>query len=244
MTHPDEGALQAFLDDELPPGERSELAEHLLTCRTCQATHDELARANALFARSVSALDAEPPRGGEIRVVRSGAKAGTSWFLKAAALILFLAAASAAVPGSPVRAWLGRAVDPPPDPAVVDAPAPAPADPAPASPAALPVGLSLGPADGRVVVALDRPGSALRLEAVEGTRAGVSVVGGREPVFRTRSGRIEVRELDGASVRVRLPLGVPVGRLEVGGRLYAEQAEGRLRVLVPADTVDGALVWR
>lgn len=251
MTHLDDGTLQAFLDDELPPRERAEVAEHLLACAACQAAHEELMQANGLFSRSVSLLDVEPPQAAALgRVVRQGARTGTSWFVKAAGLVLFLAAAaSAAVPGSPVREWIAHVVEPEapaPVETSVGAPEPEPVSASADAGVPVPIGLSLAPAAGQVVVALDAiEGAVLRLEPIDGSRARVSVVAaGRDPVFRTRAGRVEVRDLAGAAVRVQLPMDAPRARLEVGGRLYAEQVGGELRVLVQADTVDGAFVWR
>jgi anti-sigma factor RsiW len=244
MTHLDEGTLQAFLDDELPPADRAAVAEHLLACASCHAAHEELMQANALFSQSVAVLDVEPPtRTPVTRAVRTGARVGTSSFVKAAGLILALAAAaSAAVPGSPVREWIVRVVEP--EPAVVETEPTPTAPPVAAAPA--PVGLSIAPAEGRVVVALSElDGATIRLEGVEGERARVSVTGAQgDPVFRTMAGRVEVRGCEGGVVHVRLPEGAASARLEVEGTLYAERRQGEVRVLVPADTADGAIIWR
>lgn len=242
MTHLDDGTLQSFLDDELPPGERAEAAEHLLACSRCRAAQEELLRAHALFSHSVAVLDVEPAFS-PTRRSGSRARRGTSSVVKAAGLILALAAAaSAAVPGSPVRAWIESAIEPEapaaPTPAPDRTPALAPTElPAPA-------GVSLS-ADGPVVVALvGVEGTAILLEASDGASASVSARGCvRDPVFRTGRDRIEVREAAGGQVRVRLPARSGA-RLEVNGRLYAEARQGALRVHVPGDTIDGAIVWR
>jgi hypothetical protein len=246
MTHLDDGTLQAFLDDELPACPRAEVAEHLLGCEQCHESYESLAQANAVFTQSVSVLDVEPPA----RSPAAGALGGrtrrsTATFVRAAGLVLALAAAaSAAVPGSPVREWIERAVEPP-------APEPAPVVPVvveveePAAPA--PSGVAIRPSSsGRLLVALiDLEDMEIRLESTNAAMASVSVVGAeREPTFSTGSGRVEVRNGAGGTVHVRLPAGVDGARVEVDGSLYAANRDGRLRTRVAADTADGAFIWR
>lgn len=243
MTHLDDGTLQSFLDDELPPSARAGVAEHLLGCGRCRGAQEALMRANALFSRSVSVLDVEPPAGQQDRPHRAGrrARSGTASFVRAAGLILALAAAaSAAVPGSPVRAWIASSLDVSSPPEAVP---PAPAAPT-ARPAA-PAGISLPAGDRTIVVALTGlEETAILLEGSDGAMASVSAVGcDRDPLFRTGRDRIEVRDAVGGQLRIGLPVRT-AARLEVDGRLYAEMRGGALRLHVPADTVDGALLWR
>ena len=252
MTHLEDGTLQAFLDDELPPGERAEVAEHLLGCPPCRAAHEELGRANRTFSEAVSLLDVEPPaaareapRPAKRATARAGAGMGS--VVKAAGLVLAVAAAaSAAVPGSPVRAWIEQAVErePEPEPPVVAVPEASPApteEPADAAP----TGVSILPRSGPAVIALDGLRNVvIRLDPETALTASVGVTGAEaDPLFRTGHNRIEVREGAGGEVRVRLAE-ASGSRLEVDGEIYAEQVRGSLRILVPADTVDGAIVWR
>lgn len=249
MTHLDDGTLQAFLDDELPPAERAGVAEHLLACEHCRASGEELTRANALFSQSVSLLDVAPPAtrpaGGTLG---RRARAGTSSFVKAAGLVLAVAAAaSAAVPGSPVRAWVSQVVGSS-DRAPADnleAPRPAPEATAP-TPAPVPAGVSIRPAAGRILVSLSgREGTVIRLGPAAGDQASISIIGAqRDPIFRTAPGRVEVRNGVGGELRVWLPLSVEGARLEVDGTLYAETRGGALRLHVPADTAGGEIIWR
>src|SRR2546428_5978460 len=62
MSHVDEGTLHAYLDGELPSGERTALEAHLADCATCRANLTEeralRERATALLG---SALPAERP---------------------------------------------------------------------------------------------------------------------------------------------------------------------------------------
>lgn len=246
MTHLDDGILQAFLDDELPAGDRAEVAEHLLACEQCHASYEALTRANALFAQSVSVLDVEPPAtrpaGGTLG---SRARQGTASLVKAAVMVLVVAAvASAAVPGSPVRAWIASVVEPRERP---QSPSERPAPPAEtAAPTRAPAGISISGASGPAVLAVRRlEGSVIRLETVPGTRAGISVLGAeRDPAFRTGAGRVAVEDGVGGEILVRLPLAGAGARLEVDGVLYAETRGGDLTLHVPADTADGEIVWR
>lgn len=248
MTHLDDGTLQAFLDDELPPAERAGVAEHLLACEHCKASGEELTRANALFSQSVSLLDVAPPAtrpaGGTLG---RRARAGTSSFVKAAGLVLAVAAAaSAAVPGSPVREWVAQVVGSDRGPAdTPEATGPAPEATAP-TPAPVPAGVSIRPAAGRVLVSLSGlEGTVIRLGPAAGDQASISIMGAqRDPVFRTGSGRVEVRNGVGGELRVWLPLSVEGARLEVDGTLYAETRGGALQLHVPSDTAGGEIIWR
>lgn len=246
MNHLDEGTLQAFLDDELDTRERADAAEHLMGCGACRAVHDELRDAKAHFSEAVAELDVEAPARAAPRYRAAWWRGGVGArsMLKAAGLILFLAAAaSAAAPGSPVQAWIVSVVRPEPaaqGPAPVAVRPPAPVPPAP------PAGLSILPRSGQVDVELSGlDGTTIRLQ--EGTGEGVSVSARgaeRDPVFRSSAGRIGVRDGVGGELLVELPPTLREGRLVVDGRVYAEVVDGELTVRVPGETVDGAVVWR
>lgn len=242
--HLDEGTLQAFLDDELATGERSAAAEHMLACEQCRTAHEGLKRANALFSDAVSSLDADSVSALPPAPARPVARArwGAGSLVKAAGLILFLAAAaSAAVPGSPVRLLVERVVqrDAPEEPAT--AAAPAPAEP----PAPQPVGLVVLPASGALEVSIrDFRHGSIRVRLSGADEASVSALGTTEdPTFESGSGRIGVRGGSGGSLMVELPETLRAGRVLVDGQVYAEVTDGRLRVLVPARELGGELVW-
>lgn len=243
MTHLDDGTVQAFLDDELPPTARADVAKHLLGCAECRAVRDELAHASAVFAEAVAVLDVPVPARTEVGVPARGARRlGAGSLVKAASLILLLAAAaSAAVPGSPVREWIARAVDPAPEPAGLSTEELS----SPPVAEALPVGVSLVPA-GRVdVVVTGLEGTTLRLAETDDSSVGVTARGAAtDPVFRTAPGRIEVRGAVGGEVTVELPRSLLEARVVVDGEVYAEKQAGELQVRVPATSDDGALIWR
>lgn len=243
MSHLDDGTLQAFLDGELADRERGPVAEHLLECDRCRTAHDELEQANALFSEAVATLDVEPSVAAPRAVLdASGRPGAVGSFVKAAGLILLLAAAaSAAVPGSPVREWIESAVEPEPDPApiperIVEPPAPAPA-PAPAGVAIVPTGT--------VEVRVSDPdGATIRLLQTDGESVAVSAVGAeRDPTFRTGPGRIEVLGSVGGELSIEIPRSASDVRVLVDGEVYAEQTDGELQLRVPGDREDGAIVW-
>lgn len=243
MKHLDDGTLQAFLDDELQPRERTAAAEHLLECPRCRTAKAELARAHSTFSEAVALLDVDPVGTAPSRAER-GFRPGGGAFVKAAGLILFLsAAASAAVPGSPVREWIEKTVRSEPTAEAtetLDVEAVVPA------PNAAPAGVSL-PARGPVEVALSGlQGTTIRLVETDGRNVTVSMLGARtDPTFRTAAGRIEVGSGVGGELTVEMPRSLTSGRLVVDGRLYAEYAAGEVRVHVPADVVEeGVHVWR
>ncbi len=244
MTHPDEGTLQAFLDDELSTAERGELAEHLLVCDACRATHQELLHAHALFSRAISLIDVESgPTEGRIA---AHATTGASAFVRAAMLVLALAAtAAAAVPGSPVREWIVETVGGGAETEESAAePTPALAMPVAEAPAPSPAGVRIPVTESVTVSLSELNGTVIRLVSPTGDRVDVSMAGPeRDPIFRTGPGRITVSDGVGGELLVIFPV-EGVARLEVDGRLYAEAEDGAIRAHVAGDTVGSSLIWR
>jgi TonB family protein len=113
MKHRAEGEIQAFLDDHLVGPERAAMAKHLVSCAECRTVHEELRRAKLLFSEKIGAVDLEPPRATMPAHAARTPAWGTGSLAKAAVLVLLLAgAASAVVPGSPVREWVGHLLAP------------------------------------------------------------------------------------------------------------------------------------
>ena len=230
MSHLDDGTLQAFLDDELPAPRRAGAAEHMLGCEECRSRHEGLKRANAVFSEAVASLDVRPPAAEPPTDLSAGGRRAAGSFVKAAGLVLLLAAAaSAAVPGSPIRAWIESAVEPAPEPVVEPEARPEPT-PAPA-PAPAPVAVSIAPESGRVEIVLEGlDGVSIRLMETEESSAAVSVQGTeRDPSFSMAPGRIEVRGAVGGEVTVEIPRSLREARVFLDGDLYAEKSGGRLR---------------
>jgi hypothetical protein len=244
MIHLEEGTLQELLDGELPPGDRARAESHLATCSACAG---ELAELRGLTERTSALLglvEAAPPvlqaqaafarhrRGGGALVQARRA------LPRAAALVLLAAgaAAAAALPGSPVREWVGSLAAPdrvaqeqPVQPAPAAAPEAAPAEMAPKA-------VSILPADGRVHVAVSGSSPELRVRTrlVPGAKAEVTATGAAATArFRTGPGRIEVLGAGPGELVVTLPADAEAAFVEVNGRVYAAKQDGRLRSLAP-----------
>ena len=244
MTHLAEGILQELLDGELSPGPRGEADAHLAGCRQCSAELAELRGVNARASALLGMVDAQPPVLAARAAFARSRRGGGAWsgearraLPRAAALLLLVAgAAAAAVPGSPVRRWVGLAEAPAERP-VAPAPTQA-ADPAPTEPAA--AGISILPDQGRVRVVITGAAAELEVHARlgQGPRAEVTArgaaVGAR---FRTAPGRIEVVGAGPGELLVELPADASAAVLEVNGRTVAAKQGELLRALAP--TVGG-----
>lgn len=124
--HANTGALQALMDNELDQPQRSAVEAHLFGCEQCAADLRELRAASAAFATAVADLEVDLPFGAiaeRFEAVREEAgvpaepqpvvvihreRRVVTWtrsaLLKAAGIgVLIAGAASAAIPGTPVR---------------------------------------------------------------------------------------------------------------------------------------------
>lgn len=111
MNHLTDADLQAWIDEELDPGNRVQVADHLASCNDCRDSLTELRAAATLFSEALVLHDEAMKRpstdkrsSGRPRGIRMPQK----WFGRAAAVMLLLggAAAAAVVPGSPLREWI------------------------------------------------------------------------------------------------------------------------------------------
>lgn len=274
MTHPSEGVLQTFIDGELAVEERARVAAHLEACADCGGELQALRAAAALFSAAVRrgdvaiaerdltatraailrraeasrarpALQILPPSGERAVAVRRA-------FLKAAVLVLLVAgAASAAVPGSPVRRFfvglwhettrlLGFRTEAPRAPVPVRlAPAAAPA-PAP------PSGVSVLPEAGQIHIVVRDAARGLRVHVrvLDTDRASVEADGPAASAhFRTGPGRIEVSGGGAGDLRIGIPRSAEHAFVEVDGKPVFAREAGRSRRLAPADTVGGEAVF-
>lgn len=249
MAHLDEGALQAYLDDEVDGRERAAAAEHLLACAECRGHLDALKRANERLGHALSVLDVRAPVAAPPRPLsaRRGLAFGSGSLVRAAVLVLVVAAAaSATVPGSPVREWIAQVVRPA-EPAGDVPPADRPlgdAGPATAAPPAAPAGIAVPGLREVDVVVTGLEGAAIRLVLVPSGSISVSAWGGeRDPRFQLASGRIEAVGGAGGELVIEVPDSGVSMRLLVDGRPYAQLVEGDLRVLVPGERDGSAVVW-
>jgi len=254
--HLGEGTLQALIDGELSPPDRAAAETHLAACPACAAELRELRGVHERVATLLARADAPAPVAQaqmSLRARRLRARRATvQWpqaLLRAAILVLGLAGvAAAAVPGSPVRAWIVRNVLPQPQKhetprlhPVAQAPAPGPA-----APVEQPAGVSIRTEKDVVRVVLT--GASPRLEIVarlvDGDRAGVVARGPRNAGrrFRTSPGRIEVIDAGSGAIEVNLPRGAGRAVVEVNGRVYVTKQGESLVLLPPATAGDGPSV--
>lgn len=242
--HLAEGTLQALLDGGLPPGELTAAEAHLAACGECAAALRELRAVNERMAALLAVGDVPAPVAQAQMSLRARRARQSHWgdarkaLLRAAILVLGVAGvAAAAVPGSPVRAWVEQAVLPQKKatlpPGVVRAPVPAPR-----AAATSPTGISIRPDAGAVRVVLTGASPRLRVTArlVDGDRAGVlargpAMSGAR---FRTAPGRIEVVDAGAGEIEVEIPRAARAATVEVNGRVLVAKDGDSLRVLAPA----------
>jgi anti-sigma factor RsiW len=236
MAHIEEGILQAYLDDEVVA--RAELDSHLAQCTTCAAELDRLRAASELFASVIHAADtvaSTPAAFAEVKAARRstarqpGVTVPRVPLARAAMLLLGLAAAaSATIPGSPVRAWISEALrsvggsqqEEVAAPAVQ--PVPAPAIPNASGAAAV----SIEPVDGRVLVVLSGAAAQadVQVRIVQTERASVQVTdAAAQARFRTGAGRIEVIGIGSGNVMVEIPAAALEAVVEVDGRRIFEK---------------------
>lgn len=251
MTHLGEGTLQELLDGELGPDRRGAADRHLAACAACAGELAELRaggeRASALLGLADVPAPVLRAQAGFHRRRRAGgplAVAGRA-LPRAAAIALTLAVAgvAAAVPGSPVRSWLGGATvaERPAEPVRLERAAEAPT----AAPAVVPLpkAVSILPDAGRVrvVVSGSSPELRVRTRLTDGPNAEVHATGSAASArFRTAPGRIEVVGAGPGEVVVHLPASARAAFLEVNGRVYAAKEGATLRSLQPR--VDGSAI--
>lgn len=270
IDHVEDGTILAYLDGELDGETSSRVAAHLSECAGCRRRWEELSTASAILASGLDALDVAPPdrSAEELRRLRSGRARdrsddrvedgpdGTRPFgfpraalLKAAVLVLGVAtAASAVVPGSPVRAWItdavravaGTVVDEGGSGAAVpDGEVP---DPTTAPQESGLQGVTI-PVTDSAVVRVPEPSSGLRLR-IRSIRGALLSVTGRGARYRAGSGTIEVTAVgDDGELRLGVPESASMVRITAGGSILVEGTGRSLRFRVArVDTVEDGYV--
>lgn len=244
MKHPDEGRLLAYLDDELGAEERREVERWLREVPGAAAELEAVRRRNELVTATLARVPvriADPDRVRERLRERVAEPVGRtpvrrrSWqnrsgLAQAAVLVLFLAAgAAAAVPGSPVREWLGDAFDgrEPTDEVAVTAGTDEGRDHP---------GVRIRPVEGRLLVVLTGlRGGDLEVKLVDEDRGAVYAPPGSR--FRSGDGRVEV-DVEGGPVRVELPRAAREASVRVDGLVYVEKRGERVEFPGPEGKVE------
>lgn len=244
MKHPDEGRLLAYLDDELGAEERGEVERWLREVSGAAAELEAVRQRNEVVTATLARTLIPLPDTARVRerlrerlgkpVVRASfwrrSWQNRSGLAQAAVLVLLLAAgAAAAVPGSPVREWLGDAFDgrePADEVAVTHGTEESRDDP----------GVRVRPVEGRLVVVLTglREGD-LEVKLVDEDRGAVYAPPGSR--FRSGDGRVEV-DVEAGPVRVELPRAALEATVRVDGLVYVEKRGERVEFPGPEGDVD------
>lgn len=246
MQHPGEGVLQEMLDEELPAAEREAVRVHVAGCLACRRELEVLREADATLSGALALLDdrAAPAVAGVAGPgVRTAPPRRRPWAAlpRAAALVLFLgvaAAASATIPGSPVRDW-ARALIARPDPA----PEPPVQRPALEAAAVEPeAGVWVATEGGAVEIVLRDAASGLQVSAAltDGGRAGVYASGPAATArFTTSLGRIEVAGATAGVLEIEIPRSARTATVVLNGRDRLVKDGEQLRVALPGGEASG-----
>lgn len=231
--HLDELALERLVDDESLGAQHEAALQHLASCAACAAALDRMRADEARDADLLRALDEPPPA---IDVQRLMARAARRPFsprrrLMAAGIgSILLAGAAAAMPGSPVRAYVARMFRPMPA-------APAVAALAPPTPAVAPdstregVAFAPGPFVDVALHAVQRSGT-LRITIVAAASVRLTHQGGSAAYSLTADGVSIDNAGSTASFDLALPATVARATVSVSGHIVftksgtAVQAEG------------------
>ena len=234
MKHIEEGVLQAYLDGEVTAGARAEIDKHLQGCTACAAELNRMRGASLLFRNALRHTDVHAPVlaaqarfAGVPRQQRAAvATAPRRALARAAMFIVGLAAvAGAAVPGSPVRAWINDALtragllEEPQRAAAPASPAEVPAVPRDATES---TALAIDPVAGRVRIVLKnvKPEAEVSVRVIDGPRAIVEASGlAAKARFRTGSGSLELSGIEGGTIVVQIPRLVTDGIVEQDGKV-------------------------
>jgi hypothetical protein len=233
--HPNDEALLALLDGEVPAAARGDLDAHLAACPECSGRLDELRFMARRVTGALESIDVGSPwtdvppelaaaargRPTPITSARSSRRrVGRRSVAAAASLVFVLAAGAYAVPGSPIRdlvtrsalavsSWFGSDTDPDDGPSAV----------------------SVEPVDGAVSIRVNGATSRLRITVRRGSTRAATVSALDSGRFQVESGIIEVTA-EAGRLEIELPEGI-LATVEVDGVVVATQT-GRLLARAPA----------
>lgn len=238
--HMEDAMLLALLDRELDAPAAQGVEAHVADCPSCATRLAGLREAAHATRSDLALLDVPVPAPDSLDVRR---RAGRPWRRRnvavAAGLVLFFAAGLAALPGSPVRAWLAGLIDPAAEDAIgVEGAGAAGID----SGSALTLDVSVDSIDVHIE---DAPAD-LDIEVVlsEGRRLEMSDPDGAAG-FELGRAHVRVNAGGASSLTLTLPrLDGPV-RLFADGHALLERRGDALRVEVPvAERLDSMVRFR
>ena len=237
IEHLDDGQLQALLDEELGEVDTGSAKAHLRSCAECRARLDEARDANHRLSTALSLLDRSRPelRPSVIRppsTVRPGGWRRLGMARAAAMLLTVAAAASATVPGSPLRELITRGLRGPQEVATLERTADSvPMVAATEALAETSIGVELE--DGRFTVILTETAPAVRIRAslIDGSEGAVYATGDAVSArFGTSPGTITVSGVAAGELRVEIPSAAEDAAIRVDGRTYLTKVGDQLRL--------------
>jgi anti-sigma factor RsiW len=225
-AHLPEGELRAFLDDELPPSERSQVTRHLAECSACPEQLKALEHASDAAAGLLDLL-APPPMALDVRATIRLSR--PAWFrrpgvIAAAATLFIVAVAGATVGRLFVRALVDRVRT------VVTGPA---AHPEPSATAQAGVGFLPGVA---AEITFDAPQDRGELRLSLADTAEIAIRASAPVSYRVRAGGVALHNQgSAASYDVVIPRTAPHVRVLVGGRVVFEKRGSFITTAVSPD---------
>ena len=247
MPHIAEHELLEYLDRELTIDRRAEVDRHVQECAACGAQLEGLRAVSQGFTAALQQFDVSPYYGFDAVLARRKSQGQRYLPLRAlakAAVLVFVigGAGAAAIPGSPVRAWVedawsgaksllgGAAAEhpPPSTDAIV-----------PPDRAAERAGIAVPLVDGQVRIDIKNaaPDALVRVVVTAGREAAVTA---ESASYRTGSGWIEVLNAGPGIIRIELPRGAASAVVSVDGAPKVVKEGANLRLLTPAADASGS----
>ena len=244
--HLEEGDIQALLDGELPQPRAAAALRHIGSCQACATVYDDLEEASTSLTAALALLDDGRPAFRPTLNPPSAARRrpwGAISLAKAATfLLIFGAAASATLPGSPLRRWIvGRAEQP--TAVALDQRVGANEQVTePTGEPPLEAGTAAAPELGRLRIVLTRPerGMTVRAVLVESPSGGAYIVGDAASAqFDGTTGRVEVIDATGGQLRIEIPRAAVTASVEIDGRVYLVKEGDSLRLMDADPRISG-----
>jgi hypothetical protein len=112
LEHLDDERIQRLLHDELDAAAQEDASRHLRGCAPCAGRLDEARREEEWIFEELSRTDDALPHVDAQSVARLARREASRWMSRAAGVLIAIAAGGAvyAIPGSPVRGWVDRAL--------------------------------------------------------------------------------------------------------------------------------------
>lgn len=209
---------------ELPRQDADAAMAHVAQCQSCAIRQKSFATAEDEIESSLQLLDYPVAAVDVSSIIRRANRGRNASFWRIAAGIAFLATAgvAAAMPGSPVRAWLNRGgVE---RPAVSPAPAPKPELPQPQTPSTAGIAIEAGDSVA-LIFDSDQSEGSIRITFDTGSEIRVRAVGG-EAGFEVRSEGLRVRNRASiANYDVAVPSSARSVEIRVAGRLVFQKRD-------------------